>query len=65
MLGVDKMSFAEAQKKNECWHAYYENQDERFLYKEEALTPQEFFEVWIDRDKVHEFNDDPNRSKMK
>ena len=24
MLGVDKMSFAEAQKKNEFWHAYYE-----------------------------------------
>ena len=65
MLGVDKMSFAEAQKKNEFWQAYYENKDERFLYKEEELTPQEFFEVWIDRDKVHEFKDDPNRSKMK
>lgn len=59
------MSFAEAQKKNEFWQAYYENKDERFLYKEEEITPQEFFEVWIDRDKVHEFKDDPNRSKMK
>ena len=34
------MSFAEAQKKNEFWHAYYENKDERFLYKEEELTPR-------------------------
>ena len=27
-------------------------QDERLIYKEEALTSQEFFEVWIDKDKV-------------
>ena len=33
--------------------------------KKKKITPQEFFEVWIDRDKVHEFKDDPNRSKMK
>lgn len=57
------MSFAEAQKKNEFWHAYYENTDERQTYNEPGITPQEFFEVWIHKDKVHEFNDDPNRSK--
>jgi len=57
------MSFKEAQNKNEFWLAYYENKDERFVYKEPDITPQEFFEVWINKDKVHEFKDDPNRSK--
>tara|TARA_B100001057_G_scaffold220198_1_gene220586 strand:- start:1687 stop:1860 length:174 start_codon:yes stop_codon:yes gene_type:complete len=57
------MSYAEAQKKNEFWLAYYENSDERQTYNEPGITPQEFFEVWIHKDKIHEFNDDPNRSK--
>lgn len=57
------MSFEIAKKKTEFWHAYYENRDERFIYKEKELTPQEFFEVWLYKDKVHEFKDDPNRSK--
>ena len=51
------MSFAVAQKKNEFWHAYYENKDERFLWNEPQLTAQEFFEVWIDRDKIHTYED--------
>jgi len=57
------MSFEIAKKKTEFWHAYYENRDERFIYKEQELTPEEFFEVWLYKDKVHEFKDDPNRSK--
>ena len=57
------MSFTKARKKNEFWHAYYENRDERFIYKEQELTPEEFFEVWLHKDKVHEFKNDPNRSK--
>ena len=51
------MSFDEAQKKSEFWHAYYENSDERVSFGEPYLTSQEFFEVWIDRDKVHTFED--------
>ena len=34
------MSFEIAKKKTEFWHAYYENRDERFIYKEKELTPQ-------------------------
>jgi len=62
---MKSMSYEKAKKVNAFWHAYWENRDERFIYKEEELTPEEFFEVWIDKDKIHEFNDDPNRSKMK
>ena len=51
------MSYEEAQKKSEFWHAYYENSDERVSFGEPYLTSQEFFEVWIDRDKVHTFED--------
>ena len=51
------MSYEQAQKKSEFWHAYYENSDERVSFGEPYLTSQEFFEVWIDRDKVHTFED--------
>ena len=51
------MSYEQAQKKTEFWHAYYENSDERMSYGEPQLTSQEFFEVWIDRDKIHTFKD--------
>ena len=59
------MSYEQAQKKSEFWHAYYENSDERVSFGEPYLTSQEFFEVWIDRDKVHTFEDIniPNRSE--
>ena len=55
------MSFNEAQKKTEFWHAYWENRDERFIYNDPDLTPQEFYEVWIDKGKVHTFEDTPER----
>tara|TARA_B100000614_G_scaffold100027_1_gene89901 strand:+ start:226 stop:411 length:186 start_codon:yes stop_codon:yes gene_type:complete len=51
------MSYEQAQKKTEFWHAYYENSDERMSFGEPQLTSQEFFEVWIDRDKIHTFKD--------
>ena len=51
------MSYEQAQKKSEFWHAYYENSDERVSFGEPYLTSQEFYEVWIDRDKVHTFED--------
>ena len=51
------MSYEQAQKKSEFWHAYYENSDERMSFGDPYLTSQEFFEVWIDRDKVHTFED--------
>ena len=51
------MSYEQAKKKSEFWHAYYENSDERVLFGDPHLTSQEFFEVWIDRDKVHTFED--------
>ena len=51
------MSYEQAKKKSEFWHAYYENSDERVSFGEPYLTSQEFFEVWIDRDKVHTFED--------
>ena len=51
------MSYEQAQKKSEFWHAYYENSDERMSFGDPQLTSQEFFEVWIDRDKVHTFKD--------
>ena len=43
------MSFELAKKDGEFWSAYYENVDERETYKDEKLTPEEFYEVWIDR----------------
>ena len=51
------MSYEQAQKKSEFWHAYYENGDERMSFGEPQLTSQEFYEVWIDRDKIHTFKD--------
>ena len=51
------MSYEQAQKKSEFWHAYYENGDERMSFGEPQLTSQEFYEVWIDRDIVHTFQD--------
>ncbi len=51
------MSYEQAQKKTEFWHAYYENSDERMSFGDPQLTSQEFFEVWIDRDKIHTFKD--------
>ena len=51
------MSYEQAKKKSEFWHAYYENSDERMSFGDPYLTSQEFFEVWIDRDKVHTFED--------
>ena len=51
------MSYEQAQKKSEFWHAYYENGDERMSFGEPKLTSQEFYEVWIDRDIVHTFQD--------
>ena len=51
------MSYEQAHKKTEIWHAYYENGDERMSFGEPQLTSQEFYEVWIDRDKIHTFKD--------
>ena len=51
------MSFDIAKKDSVFWHAYYENSDERMSFGDPYLTSQEFFEVWIDRDKVHTFED--------
>ena len=45
------MSFDIAKKDSEFWNAYYENSDERFYFKDESLTPEEFYQKWIDRDK--------------
>ena len=51
------MTFEIAQKKNEFWHAYWENKDERDLWNEEPLKPEEFFEVWINKGLVHTYED--------
>ena len=59
------MSYEQAHMISYFWHAYYDNKDDRFIFKEKDLSPEEFFEVWIDKDRIHEFNDDPNRSKIK
>ena len=37
------MSYEQAQKKSEFWHAYYENGDERLSFGEPQLTSQEFY----------------------
>lgn len=51
------MSFEKAKKDMQFWHAYWENRDERFIFKEEELTPEQFFEVWLDKDKYIEQSD--------
>ena len=45
------MSFDIAKKDSVFWHAYYENSDERYYFNDESLTPEEFYQKWIDRDK--------------
>ena len=45
------MSFDIAKKDSEFWNAYYENSDERYYFNDESLTPEEFYQKWIDRDK--------------
>lgn len=53
------MSFEIAKKKSEFWHAYWENKDERFIFNDKTLTPQEFFEVWLHKNEVHTYEDIP------
>tara|TARA_B100001094_G_scaffold277139_1_gene285795 strand:- start:826 stop:999 length:174 start_codon:yes stop_codon:yes gene_type:complete len=51
------MTFKIAKKKSEFWHAYWENKDERQVYNDKDLTPEEFFEVWINKDKLNTYQD--------
>ena len=44
------MTWEEAEKNRQFWLDYYDNQDERLAWKDEELTPQQFFEVWRYKD---------------
>tara|TARA_X000001036_G_C20479670_1_gene725088 strand:+ start:99 stop:287 length:189 start_codon:yes stop_codon:yes gene_type:complete len=60
---MKSMSFEKAKKTTEFWHAYWENKDERFHFNDKLINPEEFYEVWIDKGKVHTFEDIPERSE--
>ena len=45
-----KMTFEEAKQTSQFWDAYYQNCDERLAWKDEELTAEQFFEVWIRKD---------------
>ena len=45
------MSVYVAKKDMDFWHSYYENKDERFYFKEPEITPEEFYVVWINKEK--------------
>jgi len=57
------LSFEKAKKTSEFWHAYWDNSDERFAYNDKPINPKEFFEVWIDKGKVHMYEEIPSRSE--
>lgn len=44
------MTFDEAKQYKPFWDDYYNNQDERIVWKDVALTPQQFFDVWSRKD---------------
>ena len=43
------MTFEIAKKDGKFWAAYYENVDERLGWGDDRLTPNEFYEVWLDK----------------
>tara|TARA_B100001057_G_scaffold392285_1_gene400796 strand:+ start:422 stop:595 length:174 start_codon:yes stop_codon:yes gene_type:complete len=52
------MSFEKAKKDMRFWHAYHDNAEERSIYNDEPYTPEQFFEVWLDKDNYIEQSDD-------
>ena len=44
------MTFEEAKKSITFWDDYYDNCEERFLWKDVKLTAEQFFEVWLRKD---------------
>lgn len=52
------MSFEKAKKDMRFWHAYHDNAEERSIYGDERYTPEQFFEVWLDKDDYIEQSDD-------
>ena len=44
------MTYEEAKNTRIFWEDYYDNQKERFDWKDEEVTPEQFFEVWLRKD---------------
>lgn len=44
------MTYEEAKKDSTFWQDYYDNQQERFDWKDVAITPEQFFELWLRKD---------------
>ena len=51
------MSFKQAKEDTDFWNAYYENQDERFHFKDKSITPEEFYEVWLLKSQYNDVQD--------
>lgn len=43
------MTLELAKKDGNFWSAYYENVDERLYYGDKQYTPEEFYEVWLEK----------------
>mgnify|MGYP001182961511 FL=1 len=44
------MTYEEAKSTRIFWNDYYDNQKERFDWKDESITPEEFFKLWLRKD---------------
>lgn len=44
------MIYDEAKSTRIFWEDYYDNQKERQDWKDEAVTPEQFFELWLRKD---------------
>ena len=47
---VKTMTFEEAKKSKTFWDDYYENCEERLVWRDVKLTAEQFFEVWLRKD---------------
>ena len=44
------MTYEEAKIQHSFWQDYYDNQQERHDWKDVAITPEQFFELWLRKD---------------
>ena len=44
------MTYDEAKSTRIFWNDYYDNQKERLDWRDEAVTPEEFFKLWLRKD---------------
>ena len=45
------MSFDIAKKDGDFWNKYYENKDERSYFGDKEITPEEFYDVMLGKEK--------------